>query len=218
MTTGDDGTTTQAQAAVWCGACGIPYAAETVYCANCGAPLAALAALAVEADTAAPGLPVPVDPIIPTAPVSEENGEARSAVLAAQMPERLSGAPGAAQFLVAPPGVRTLDEAFPHPPRGLLDRVRQRQQAMSEDEIDTAAAAIIAQARHADRLDAATGTPRDALAPLADLVPDPVVREALQGRRERDRAWLIGGLVCCVLLILFALVISRSMSIGMLRQ
>lgn len=68
MTTGDDGTTTQAQAAVWCGACGIPYAAETVYCANCGAPLAALAALAVEADTAAPGLPVPVNPIIPTAP------------------------------------------------------------------------------------------------------------------------------------------------------
>ncbi len=224
MRIGDDGTTTQAQAAVWCGTCGIPYAAETVYCANCGAPLAALAdelgvvslvsttpgALMAPAvsRTAAP------DDLSPAALAAPD----QDAPLVALAQERLSDGAGAGPLSVAPPGVHTLDEAFPHPPRGLLDRVRQRQRAMSEDEIDAAAAAIIAQARHADRLAAATGTPRDALAPLADLAPDPVVREALQGRRDRDRAWLIGGLVCCVLLILFALVISRSMSIGMLRQ
>jgi len=43
MTAGGDGTTTRTPAAIWCGTCGIPYAAETVYCANCGAPLAPLA-------------------------------------------------------------------------------------------------------------------------------------------------------------------------------
>jgi len=224
MTAGGDGATTRTPAAIWCGTCGIPYAAETVYCANCGAPLAPLVD---EGVSATPESPTLASLKVPAAQQSAAAKEALPAVLpapeldtplAALVQGRLYGTAEADQPPVALPGVRTLDEAFPNPPRGLLDRVRQRQQAMSEGEIDAAAAAIIAQARHADRLDPTTGAPRDALALLADLAPDPVVEEALRRRRDRDRAWLIGGIVCCVLLILFALVISRSMSVGMLRQ
>jgi len=139
-------------------------------------------------------------------------------LLAALVQERLSGTTETTSLPVASPGVRTLDETFPHPPRGLLDRVRQREQAMSEGEVNAAAAAIIAQARHADRFDPTTGTTPDAFSLLAGLAPDLVLEEALRQRRERDRAWLIGGIVCCVLLIIFALVISRTLSIGMLRR
>lgn len=226
MTAGGDGAITRTQAAVWCGTCGIPYAAETVYCANCGAELAALE---VAADPLTPQSSGADDLAAPTAPQGAAIGGSSpvtpaapdvASPLAARVQERQSGTVEVVAPPVTPLAGRTLDEAFPNPPRGLIDRVRQRQQAMSEDEIDAAAAAIIAQARHADRLDSATEAdgPRDALALLAALAPDPVVEEALQRRRERDRAWLIGGIVCCVLLILFALAISRTMSIGILRQ
>ena len=207
MAGANDGTT-KTPAAVWCGTCGIPYAADTVYCANCGAPLAALAdeTGAVAALLPAPTVLTPPPahiPQVPDAPLVQG---------------RLSEGEVEEPSSTVPLGVRTLDDAFPNPPRGLLDRVRQRQQTMSDDEIDAAAAAIIAQAQHADRLDTATGAPRDALALLADRAPDPLMAEALRQRRERDRAWLIGGIVCCVLLIVVALIISRSMSVGMLRQ
>ena len=211
MTAGGDGTTTRIPAAIWCGICGIPYAAETVYCANCGAPLAPLVD---DVATTAPPSPTLASPKAPAALPTPE----LETPLAALVQERLSGTAETAPLPVASPGVRTLDEAFPRPPRGLLDRVRQREQAMSEGEIDAAAAAIIAQARHADRFEPATGTMPDAFSLLAGLAPDPVLEEALRQRRERDRAWLIGGIVCCVLLIIFALVISRTLSIGMLRR
>lgn len=226
MTAGDGGATTGTRTAVWCGTCGIPYAADTVYCANCGAELAALD---VAAAPLTPQPPVADDLAAPTAPQGEAIGGSSpvttaapdvASPLAARVRERQPDSAEAVVPPVAPLACRTLDEAFPNPPRGLIDRVRQRQHAMSEDEIDAAAAAIIAQARQADRRDPATGAegPRDARALLAALAPDPAMEEALQRRRERDRAWLIGGIVCCILLILFALAISRSMSIGMLRQ
>lgn len=195
MTAGGDGATTGTRAAVWCGTCGIPYAAETAYCAMCGAPLVAPD---VEAGATRTALSAPDESGGSAAIRSATPGE--SQIAAPDVPEAAPQSPDPL------PGGRTLDEAFPGPPRGLLDRVRQRQRTLSEDEIDAAAAAIIAQARHAA-----------ALAPLVDPAPDPVVEDALQRRRDRDRAWLIGGILCCVLLILFALIVSRSMSIGLLR-
>jgi len=210
MTGANDGTP-KTPTAVWCGTCGIPYAADTVYCANCAAPLAddngAVVAL----------VPAPTAPTSPFAHIPEASSAPPSPFVALAQ-ERLFEGELEEPSSTAPLGVRTLDDAFPNPPRGLLDRVRQRQQTMSDDEIDAAAAAIIAQARHADRLDTATGAPRDARALLADPAPDPAMAEALRQRRERDRAWLIGGIACCVLLIVVALIISRSMSVGMLRQ
>ena len=207
MTAGDEGAT-RTSAAIWCGSCGIPYAAETVYCANCGAPLAALAdvALLVTSEPPAP----------PQDPLARQGTAADSQPVAPPLPD--VGAPLAASVPITPPGVRTLDAAFPAPPRGLLERVRPRQQALSDDEIDAAAAAIIAQARHTERLDRATGAAPEAFALLTGLAPDPVLEEALRQRRDRDRAWLIGGIVCCVLLIVVALIVSRTLSIGILRQ
>lgn len=216
MTAGD-GADSKAQAAVWCGKCGIPYAADTVYCANCGAELAPLDAVAAAltsepARSTRPTTPDPVfvaAPCEPTISATMTSGAVPPLAghLQEQPPGQVAGSPA--------PAMPTLDEAFPNPPRGLLGRVRQRQQAMSDVEVDAAAAAIIAQARVAE-VDA--GAPRDALTFLAQLGPDPVVEAALRRRRDRDRAWLIGGIVCCVLLILFALAVSRYMSVGILRQ
>ena len=217
MTAGGDGTT-RTPVAIWCHTCGIPYAPETAFCAICSAPLTSLDDELVAATPGAPTLsPDKAQAKLRAIEVGVRQSAALPAVESAVPLANLDSAQSAAQSAQLP-AVRTLDDAFPNPPRGLLDRVRQRQQAMSDDEVDAAASAIIAQARHADRIDAATGDAPDALALLAGLAPDPLLDEALQRRAERDRAWLIGGIICCVLLILFALIISRTMSIGMLRQ
>jgi hypothetical protein len=89
---------------------------------------------------------------------------------------------------------------------------------MSDDEVDAAAAAIIARARSEEFGSDVAQIPRDALDLLQDFLPDPVVQQKLQERRERDRLWLIAGVVCCVLLLLFALLLSRYMSVGLLRR
>lgn len=89
---------------------------------------------------------------------------------------------------------------------------------MSDDEVDATAAAIIARARAEELGDDVAPVPREALDLLQDFLPDPVVQQALQERRERDRLWLIAGVVCCILLLLFALAVSRYMSVGLLRR
>ncbi|HEY8600121.1 MAG TPA: hypothetical protein VIL85_16915 [Thermomicrobiales bacterium] len=106
----------------------------------------------------------------------------------------------------------------PNTPLGLLGRIRPRQQPMSDDEVDATAAAIIARARAEELGDDVAPVPREALDLLQDFLPDPVVQQALQERRERDRLWLIAGVVCCILLLLFALAVSRYMSVGLLRR
>jgi hypothetical protein len=89
---------------------------------------------------------------------------------------------------------------------------------MSDDEVDAAAAVIIAQARAEELGSDVAPVPREALDFLQDFLPDPIVQQKLHERRERDRLWLVAGVVCCVLLLLFALAISRYMSIGLLRR
>lgn len=219
MTASGDGATVGARAAVWCVTCGIPYAADTVYCAHCGATLTELPA--VPAAAIAGSFPVALAIVVEIGEhsVPEDGAPAPAATVprAAEHEQRRSAsAPLATPTTSAP----TLDGAFPGPPRGLLDRVRQRQRAMSEDEVD-AAAAIIARARSADEPVSPVGAvvaPPDALVLLADLLPDPALADALQRQRERDRLWLIVGVACSVLLIVFALAVSRYLSVGLLRH
>ncbi len=175
---------------IWCGACAIPYASATVYCANCGALLAA--------DTGAPAGETFLPTIAP--PLRAETGGAPAT-------------PMIAASALPPPVI-----VAPRVSGGFVDRIRQRQHVMSEAEVDAAAAAIIARAREVeDSTDAVSG-PRGALDFLPDISPDPAIEVALQRRRERDRLWLIAGVICCVALIIFALVVSRYMSIGLLRR
>jgi hypothetical protein len=179
-------------AAIWCNTCGIPYAPTMTHCSHCGAPLAG-------DTTTAAGVVAPVA-AAPALPVARPTDAAPAPVV------------------TAAPQV-TLPAALPaNTPPGLLGRIRTRQQSMSDDEVDAAAAAIIAQARAEELGSDVAPVPREALDLLQDFLPDPVVQQTLRDRRERDRLWLIAGVVCCVLLLLFALAISRYMSVGLLRR
>lgn len=176
--------------AIWCGACAIPYAPATVYCANCGALLAD--------DTGA----VAGGAFMPTAapPIRAEG-------------EGILVTPVADAAAPPPTGVATSSV-----PSGFVGRIRQRQHVMSDAEVDAAAAAIIARAREAEQsADTAPG-PRGALDFLPDFLPDPAIEAALRRRRERDHLWLVAGVICCVALIIFALVVSRYMSTGLLSR
>lgn len=188
---GDTAATTES-AAVWCNACGIPYASTMTHCSHCGAPLADDPSSVVGGVVIAPAVPV------------------RSVASAA--PESLEPVVGAAPQLTFPAALPATT------PSGLLGRIRPRQQPMSDDEVDAAAAAIIAQARVEELGSNAAPVPPEALDLLQDFLPDPVVQQALRERRERDRLWLIAGVVCCVMLLIFALAISRYMSVGVLRR
>ena len=179
--------------AIWCNTCGIPYAPTMTHCSHCGAPLAD--------DTTTGVGGVALAPAVQARPVAAPTDEVVPAPVVAATPQLT--------FPAAPP-VTT--------PPGLLGRIRPRQQPMSDDEVDAAAAAIIAQARAEELGSDVAPVPREALDLLQDFLPDPVVQQKLQERRERDRVWLIAGVVCCVLLMLFALAISRYMSIGLLRR
>ena len=192
---GDIASTTEG-AAVWCNTCGIPYAPTMTHCSHCGAPLAGDTLDTVGGAAIAPAvLACPVVAVADNLP-----------------PADVAAAPQSATVPLTPaiPPVTT--------PPGLLGRICPRQQAMSDDEVDAAAAAIIARARAEELGGDVAPVPREALDLLQDFLPDPAVQQALQQRRERDRLWLIAGVVCCILLLIFALAISRYMSVGMLRR
>lgn len=177
------------QAVIWCGKCGIPYASTLTHCSLCGAPLAD------ERDpfAIAPGVSRAA---VQTTPASDPEAAAAAAVIEESLPPMPTLPPTASG--------------------GLIGRVRQRQSTMSEDEVDAAAAAIIARARAEEQLVAANPAAREALELSPAYLPDPKLAAALQLRRERDRLWLIAGFVCCVVLIIVALVIGRYTSGGLL--
>jgi hypothetical protein len=186
----DEAVTVAEQTVIWCGKCGIPYAATMTHCSLCGAPLAD-----------------PSDPFA-AAPQVVPSAAATSRTESQSMIEPETFVP------VLPP----LQSATVAPSAGLLGRIRQRPQGMSDDEVDAAAAAIIARARAEERL-----AGDDSLAPmtaelLPSLLPDPATEAALLQRRQRDRVWLIAGFVCCVILIVVALAISRYTSSGLLAR
>lgn len=186
----DEAASVAEQAVIWCGKCGIPYAVTMTHCSLCGAPLAD-----------------PSDPFAAAPQVVPP-------VVAAPSPER--------QPMTGPgegvPALPSLPATAIAPSVGLLGRMRQRPQAMSDEEVDAAAAAIIARARAEERL--AGDNPLAPASPdlLPSLLPDPATEAALQHRRDRDRLWLIAGFVCCVILIIVALAISRYTSSGLLAR
>ena len=192
-------TSAAAGTAIWCTSCGIPYAPGTPYCANCHQPLIDPREATGSAD------PDP-EPIVARAPESAGARTPESAPAPAPAPDD------------APPGF-DLDAVYPAPPGSLLDRIRKRPQALSEDQVEAAAAEIIARARAEMAVEAVQRgdlppAPRDALALLPDLLPDPVVEDALRRRRERDRAWLIAGFIASAVLILIAIAYSRYLAAG----
>jgi hypothetical protein len=107
-----------------------------------------------------------------------------------------------------------LDAIYPSAPTSLMGRIRQRPRPLSEDEVEAAAAMIVARAQDASA-SVADEAPRDVLTLLPDLLPDPVVAAALQRRREQDRKWIIAGIVCSIILIVIALVLSRTIAGGL---
>ncbi len=177
------------QDVIWCGKCGIPYAAPMTHCSLCGAPLA--------------------DERDPFAAASRAPRAAVQLTPASDQGAREAAAPSAGSLSPLP--------TFPPMVSGnLIRRLRQHQEAMSDEEVDAAAAALVARARAEERLVAADPAARDALERSSAYLPDPRLEAALQQRRERDRLWLIAGFVCCVVLIIVALAISRYTSGGLL--
>jgi hypothetical protein len=108
-----------------------------------------------------------------------------------------------------------LDAIYPAAPPSLMGRIRKRPRPLSEDEVEAAAAMIIARAQEASANGADEESPGDALALLPDLLPDPVVEAALLQRREQDRKWIIAGIVCSIILIIIALAFSRLIAGGL---
>jgi len=80
-------------------------------------------------------------------------------------------------------------------------------QPLSDDEIDARAAAIVAQARKEE----ASGEAKPLFVTGPGVVSDDDLLELefLPPLRQRDREWLLAGLICCVLLIMGAVAIVR---------
>ena len=178
---------------VWCAACGIPYAPTTPYCDSCHQPLqvgpggelsAALAVLADDADSDAT--------------------DTRSIVDSSDL----------APALVISP-VAEVAVAQPLRQRGVLGRrFARRPRPLTEDEIETRAAAIVAQARAEELAGIDEPFELDDEADMADDDEDEPVAyvDFLPPLRQRDRQWLGAGLVCCVVLIVFAAFFVRFLA------
>jgi hypothetical protein len=83
----------------------------------------------------------------------------------------------------------------------------RRPQPLTEDEIEARAAAIVAQARNDEASGAAVPLFTDGYSTLSD--DELLELDFLPPLRQRDREWLLAGAVCCVILILGAVVIAR---------
>ena len=160
---------------VWCRACGIPHDAGTVYCSCCNQPM-------VPVDAA--DLPDPDDSL----PPADTTGDDRTGVRARAIAARAAQGWSPRQRPVA---------------RWPLAR---RPAPLTDEEIEEKAAAIVALARaeEAAGLDRPPTTDDDKSA-LLDEAEAFAQLDFLPPLRERDRLWLVAGLFCCALLIIFAI-------------
>lgn len=105
------------------------------------------------------------------------------------------------------------------PVTGGSTRPRRRRAPLTEEEIEATAAALVARAMAADAMAPPSATPlqpADGSAPLAEwpsaaeLAPrvDTASPPSLR-MSGKDRAWLIAGIVMCVLLVLLVIVFVR---------
>lgn len=175
-------------AVLWCLSCGIPHPPGATHCSHCGKPLAVDSPVGSAADT---------PPALAPA-VESDNG------------------PGP---LPLPEPVLAKPAPFRPTPTSLAARIGGRRSAPMDDAaIEAAAAAIVARAMAEERAtDASSLGPAGESAVAGAAWPDrlpPPPREAPvpSGLPDKDRAWLIAGLVLCVLLIVFAVALSRQFS------
>lgn len=204
-----------ARQVMWCLACGIPYAPEMRFCSHCGQSLAATTTdSAAETPEDAPA--VPLAPVMPAAarepaPAAPPAPPA-SATEPAAPPPAPAGQPHAGQ-----PQTPVPDSSFVTR-QSASGRAPRRGAPASEAEIEAAAAAIVARALAAQQ---AQGAPAAHAAgePLPASQPEPHPDLALpytsgpdsspSPLQGKDRAWLMAGVVLCVLVVLVAVVFTR---------
>jgi hypothetical protein len=84
----------------------------------------------------------------------------------------------------------------------------RRPQALTDEEIEARAAAIVARA-HQEEADGATEPLFPAVAPSMSDAELMSQLDFLPPLRQRDREWLLAGLFCCIILILGAVAMVR---------
>jgi hypothetical protein len=168
---------------VWCRACGIPHDAGTVYCSFCNQPM------------------VPVDP-------NAEPAGGDDAPLATASPD--DSQTGVLARAIA---ARSAQGRGPRQRPGGRWKLSRRPAPLTDDEIEARAAAIVALARaeEAAGLDRPQPTDSDKPSPL-DEAETFAALDFLPPLRERDQLWLVAGLFCCALLILFAIGFVRFLA------
>ena len=213
----DESTRDEAQDVLWCTQCGIPHAAGATYCSHCGQPLGGAAVAATDTTPAAgspdasTAAPVPgtaaVGHVGPAEPLGEPAADTEPL---AQLVPAASAEPA-----------KRRDRA------ARATRLPRRTTPASDAEIEATAAAIVARAKALDeareRSEGANTTqvPETLAAPHPEPADDwPVARQAISSpppslfaaMPERDRIWLIAGIVLCVVLILFAVFFARNLA------
>ena len=205
------------QGVVWCMQCGIPHAAGAIYCSYCGQSLGDVAGAAT--DTA------PADGPLDALTVAPAPGMAAvtSAEPAAPLGEPAADAEPPPWVVPAPPET----PAARRDRAARTTRLPRRTAPASDAEIEAAAAAIVAQAKALDEARARPGgtdttrAPETLAAPHPELAGDwPVTRRApsapppslFAAMPERERIWLIAGIVLCVVLVLFAIAFARNLA------
>lgn len=197
-------TATEQREVVWCQACGIPHKAGAVYCSFCSQPLVPLdehpataltTALPLAATTPAPAADEAPDETAAAAPPTDEDPEKQTGALARAIAAHAAEGRAPRQM----PAVR-----WPMPRRPI---------ALSEEEIEAKAAAIVALAR-AEEAAGIDATPRPR-APGDDLLNEEGLSPEvgfIPPLRERDKLWLIVGLFGCAILILAAVALVRVLA------
>jgi hypothetical protein len=104
---------------------------------------------------------------------------------------------------------RVATQGSPRGGRAAPWRLPRLRQPLSDEEIDARAAAIVAQARKEEASGAVASLADDGLLPPGSGEPLIADLDFLPPLRQRDREWLLAGIVCCVILIVGAVVIAR---------
>jgi hypothetical protein len=89
--------------------------------------------------------------------------------------------------------------------------VQRPRQALTDDEIEARAAMIVALARKEEAVGVTVSPDADGLKSVTD--DELLELDFLPPLRQRDREWLLAGLICCVLLIMGAVAIVRFFAV-----
>ena len=197
---------------VWCPRCGIPHPTTATYCSHCGQQLRE------EGEVAGAVQPTSVEPTVAT---GELVTPTETPPLAPGEPAAEGGPP---DWLVSP----APEPPAQKPAAARMMRLPRRPEPTSDAEIEAQAAAIVAQARALDQArerSPAVEQPQPPATPRPETAADadgewPVIAPApsasppslFAAMPERERIWLIAGIVLCALLVLFAIALARNLA------